>query len=158
MDGAPGDLAARTAYVARVAEYWEHGGFSHAAGAILGHLMVCEPAGQTQAEIAAELGLSAGTVSTQLKILLGVEMVERVRRRGVRTAFYQLPQNMWTRALASETSRIGGLRDLADHGLMVLPRTREDRIVSLDQMVRFFEHEWPLLEQRLDEFLRKEES
>ncbi|WP_061963007.1 GbsR/MarR family transcriptional regulator [Demequina aurantiaca] len=149
---------ATATYVADVAEYWERGGFSHAAGQILGHLMVCEPAEQTQAELAEALGLSAGTVSTQLKILLAVEMVERVRSRGVRTSFYQVPKNMWTRVLASETSRIGGLRGLADQGLKVLPQTRPDRIVSLDQMVRFFEHEWPQLEERLEEFLRKEES
>ncbi|MFW2512401.1 GbsR/MarR family transcriptional regulator [Demequina sp. SO4-13] len=148
----------RLAYVERVADYWQAGGLGHAAGAILGYLSVCEPAAQTQAEIASALGLSAGTVSTQLRNLAGVEMVEKVRRMGVRTHFYQLPQDMWVRLIGSEDRRIAGLRELADMGADVMPATRHDRIVSLDQMVRFFEHEWPLLSKRLEEFLRKEES
>lgn len=148
----------RLAYVERVADYWQAGGLGHAAGAILGYLTVCEPAAQTQAEIASALGLSAGTVSTQLRTLAGVEMVEKVRRMGVRTHFYQLPQNMWVRLIGSEDRRIAGMRVLADEGRAVMPETRRDRIASLDQMVRFFEHEWPQLSARLEEFLRKEGS
>lgn len=146
------------AYVERVATYWQSGGLGHAAGAILGYLTVCEPAALTQAEIASALGLSAGTVSTQLRTLVAVEMVEKVRRMGVRTHFYQLPHDMWVRILGSEDRRIAGLRKLADEGLTVMPETRHDRVTSLDQMVRFFEHEWPLLSKRLEEFLRKEGS
>ncbi|MFN3866994.1 MAG: GbsR/MarR family transcriptional regulator [Demequina sp.] len=148
----------RLAYVERVAGFWQSGGLGHAAGAILGYLTVCEPAAQTQAEIASALGLSAGTVSTQLRTLAGVEMVERVRRMGVRTHFYQMPRDMWVRILGTEDRRIAGLRALADEGLAVMPATRHDRITSLEQMVRFFEHEWPLLTERLEEFLRKEGS
>ncbi|MFW7415566.1 GbsR/MarR family transcriptional regulator [Demequina sp. SO4-18] len=148
----------RLAYVEQVANFWQAGGLGHAAGAILGYLTVCEPAAQTQAEIASALGLSAGTVSTQLRTLAGVEMVEKVRRMGVRTHFYQLPQDMWVRLIGSEDRRIAGLRELADAGIAVMPATRHDRIASLEQMVRFFEHEWPLLSKRLEEFLRKEAS
>lgn len=152
------DKQAHFDYIAKVASYWESGGLSHAAGAILGYLMVSEPAEQTQLEVSVELGLSTGTVSTQIRILVAAGMVERTRRRGVRSSFYQLPHNMWTNALSSESARIAGLRALAQEGLRVLPRIRPDRIVSLDQMVRFFEHEWPLLEDRLQEFLTKEQS
>src|SRR5690554_651759 len=129
------------AYVERVAHYWQAGGLGHAAGAILGYLTVCEPAAQTQAEIASALGLSAGTVSTQLRTLTAVGMVEKARRMGVRTHFYQLPQDMWVRILSSEEQRIAGLRALADQGLTVMPATRQDRVASLDQIVRFFEQE-----------------
>ncbi|GIG53871.1 GbsR/MarR family transcriptional regulator [Demequina activiva] len=153
-----GTADARAEYVRRVAAYWENGGLTHAAGLILGHLMVCEPAEQTQAELADALDLSMGSVSTQLRTLTAAGMVERTRQPGSRAAVYQVPQDMWIRILGTETTRIAGLRALADAGLAVAPPSRRDRIGSLDQMVRFFEHEWPLLEQRLDEFLRKEGS
>lgn len=148
----------RFAYVERVADYWASGGLGHAAGAILGYLTVCEPAAQTQAEIAQALGLSAGSVSTQLRSLVAAEMVEKVRRMGVRTHFYQLPQDMWVRLIGSEDRRLAGLRTLAEEGLAVMPATRQDRVASLDQIVRFFEREWPLIAQRLEEFLEEEAS
>jgi len=143
-------------FVARVATYWETGGLTHAAGAMLGHLMVCEPAQQTQTEIAAALGLSAGTVSSQLAVLVGAGFVERARLVGARTLYYRLPEHMWVRVMASETDRIAGLRALADAGLRVLPPTRQDRISSLDVLVRFWEREWPQLEARFDAFVREE--
>ena len=149
---------AKADYVRQVAAYWEKGGFTHAAGLILGQLMVCEPAEQTQADLADALGLSMGSVSTQLRTLTDAGMVERSPQPGARAAVYRLPQDMWIRILGTEAGRIAGLRTLADAGLAVAPASRRDRIGSLDQMVRFFEQEWPLLEQRLEEFLRKEGS
>ncbi|WP_084104702.1 GbsR/MarR family transcriptional regulator [Demequina sp. NBRC 110056] len=147
---------ARAGYAAQVSQYWETGGLTRAAGSILGHLMVCEPAAQTQATLASALHLSAGSVSTQLRTLTAVGMVERVRPPGERAYHYQLPQDMWVRILGTEDQRIAGLRALADAGMAALPATRPDRITSLDQMVRFFEGEWPRIAARLDEFLRKE--
>ena len=143
-------------FVARVATYWETGGLTHAAGAMLGHLMVCEPAQQNQTDIAAALGLSAGTVSSQLGALVGAGFVERIRLVGSRTLYYRLPEHMWVRVMAGESERIAGLRALAEAGLRVLPATRQDRISSLDVLVRFWEREWPQLEARFDVFVREE--
>jgi hypothetical protein len=54
--------------------------------------------------------------------------------------------------------RIAGLRALAQAGLMALPASRQDRITSLDAMVRFWEIEWPQLEQRFEDFVRRDEQ
>ena len=149
---------ARREYAHKVAQYWESVGFSRASGAILGHLMVCEPAYQTQAQLALELGLSAGTVSTQLRALLASTLVEKTRVPGVRAQFYQLPENVWLGLIGSETERIAGLRSLVEGGADALPATRTDRITALDTVVKFFEAEWPQLMERYDEYLRKERS
>lgn len=157
IDAATELSPAQRAYVARVADYWSAGGLTHAAGSILGLLSVCEPAAQTQAAIASALSLSAGSVSTQLRTLVSAGMVERLRVDGSRARAYQLPPDMWVRILGTEDRRIAGLRVLADEGLAVLPATRPDRIASLDQLVRFFEGEWPRIAQRLDEFLTEDQ-
>jgi len=149
---------ARAEYAAHVAQYWETVGFAPAAGAILGHLMACEPAVQTQAELASALHLSAGTVSTQLRGLLATTLVEKVRLPGQRALRYQLPQNVWLRLIGSETERIAGLRRLVDAAAEVTPETRPDRIGALDTVVTFFEAEWPAFMARYDEYLRKEGS
>ncbi|WP_084128751.1 GbsR/MarR family transcriptional regulator [Demequina sp. NBRC 110055] len=149
---------AREAYVRQVAAYWESGGLTHAAGLILGYLSVCEPAAQTQAQVASALRLSAGSVSTQLRQLTPVGMVERVRLPGERAARYQVPQDMWTEIMGTEDQRIAGLRALADAGAAVMPAERPDRIRSLDLMVRFWEAEWPATRRRLAAFLAQETS
>ena len=145
-------------FVSLTARYWEANGLSHAGGTILGYLQVCEPAAQTQTEVAAALGLSAGTVSTQLGLLVRIGLVERVRAPGDRRGRYQLPANMWTHILLTESERIAGLRTLAEAGLAALPATRPDRIKSLDALVRFWEGKWPRLEKRFEDFVRKDEQ
>lgn len=143
-------------FVAMTATYWETLGLAPSAGMILGHLMVCEPAALTQSELASALKISAGSVSTQLGILGRVGLVERVRTPGDRMGRYQLPNNMWTHLVLAEGERIQGLRTLAEAGNAVLPATRRDRITSLDLMVRFWEDEWPRLQQRFEDFVREE--
>jgi hypothetical protein len=140
----------------RAAAHWENLGLSHSAGAILGHLMVCEPPALTQPQIASALGLSAGTVSTQLGILSRIGLVERARGPGERSGRYQLPHNVWTHLVLSEGERIRGLRTLAQAGVAALPPSRQDRITSLDLMVRFWEAEWPVLQQRFEDFVRED--
>ena len=146
---------ARAAYAATVAQYWESVGFARAAGAILGHLMVCEPAAQTQAELASALGLSAGTVSTQVRTLMAATLVEKVRLPGERAQRYQLPEDVWLSLIGSETERIAGLRALVDAGAEVTPATRPDRIGALDTVVAFFEAEWPHVMHRYQDFLER---
>ncbi|MDE0571861.1 MarR family transcriptional regulator [Demequina sp. B12] len=143
-------------HVTAVAQYWEAVGFSHAAGIILGHLMTCEPAALTQAQLARELQLSAGSVSTQLKALVTMGLVEKVREQGSRSARYQLPVNVWSAVIGSEQSRIAGLRVIADAALAARPQTRTDRVESLDTVVRFFEQEWPHVLARYADFEREE--
>lgn len=147
---------ARRAYAHQLGQYWESVGFSRASGAILGHLMVCEPAYQTQAQLALELQLSAGTVSTQLRGLIAATLVEKTRVPGVRAQFYQLPENVWLRLIGSEGERIAGLRTLVDAGADARPATRPDRVEALDTVVAFFEAEWPRVMERYEEYLRKE--
>ncbi len=150
--------SAHETFAAEAAQFWERSGMSRAAGAILGHLMVCEPAAQNQAELASALRLSSGAVSTQLQTLIGAGLVERVRRVGVRTQFYQLPEGVWLKLMASEQSRLAQLGALSQAGLAALPTTRQDRITTLDLLVRFYESEWPHLIERFEEFKRKEGS
>ena len=150
--------SAHETFAAEAARFWESSGMSRAAGAILGHLMVCEPAAQTQAELASALRLSSGAVSTQLQTLIGAGLVERVRRLGVRTQFYQLPDGVWLTLMDSEQSRLVRLGALAQLGLDALPSTRQDRITTLDLLVRFYESEWPRLIERFEEFKRREGS
>jgi DNA-binding transcriptional regulator GbsR (MarR family) len=76
---------------------------------VLGWLMVCQPAEQSQAEIREAMGLSTGGVSNALRALAEFSLVERVGAAGDRTARYVLPPGAWARAL--------------DHGLEVMEQS-----------------------------------
>jgi len=147
---------AQRQYSERLGAYWESVGFSRAGGSIIGFLTVCEPAHQSQAQIAAALHLSSGSVSTQVRHLEGVGLLERVRFPGERTQHYQMPEGAWWRVMESETGRINAIGTLADAGAAVLPAHRPDRITDMGAMARFFAAEWPALLARMQEYQRTE--
>ena len=57
---------------------------------VLGWMVVCETPDQTASDVQKELGLSAGSVSTSLRSLGEMGLVERVSRPGDRRIFYRL--------------------------------------------------------------------
>ncbi|WP_062465197.1 GbsR/MarR family transcriptional regulator [Demequina soli] len=140
---------AQHAYVDRVATFFTMFGSARAWAEILGWLMICEPAERTQAEIAEDLGLSAGTVSTQLRAHVQLGMVEQVRVRGDRTQRYRLRPGAWFAVMSSELERIRALGDLARAGDGVLPRDRPERVTELGDLADFFAREWPPLLERM---------
>lgn len=140
---------AQHAYVDRVATFFTMFGSARAWAEILGWLMICEPAEQSQAEIAADLGLSAGTVSTQLRTHVSLGMVETVRVRGDRTQRYRLREGAWHSVMASELDRIRAMGQLAREGADVLPADRPERVTELAALADFFAREWPPLMERM---------
>ena len=87
-------------YVDRVASYFEAVGSPRAWAEILAWLMICEPAEQSQADLASALDLSAGAVSTHVRSLVALELVESTRVRGDRTQRYRLRAGAWTRIVS----------------------------------------------------------
>jgi len=140
-------------YAARVGAYWEAVGFVHAAGLIIGFLMVCDPARQSQASIGRELKLSAGSVSTHVRSLHSVGLLDRVRVPGERSAYYEIPPGAWSRLMEAEGERIAAIAALADAGAAVLPNARPERITEMGDMARFFQREWPAVMARMNDEL-----
>ncbi len=143
------------AYVDRVATFFTMFGSARAWAEILGWLMICEPAERTQAEIAEDLGLSAGTVSTQLRTHVQLGMVEQVRVRGDRTQRYRLRSGAWFEVMASELGRIQAMGEIARAAAPVLPEDRPERVTELGDLADFFAREWPPLMERMSAQLRK---
>jgi DNA-binding transcriptional regulator GbsR (MarR family) len=146
---------AQAAYADTIGRYWESVGFSRAGSALLAWLMICEPAHQSQAELATALRLSRGSVSTQLRTLEGVGLTERIRFPGERTQYYQLPEDVWLRVMRSEGERIAAMKQLAEAGAEVLPATRQDRITQLGEVAAFFEEVWPQVTERMNARFKK---
>ncbi len=89
-------------------------------GRIFAYLLVCEPPEQTAAQIAAGVDTSLGTVSSMTRLLLSARLIERVRRRGERSAVYLIaPDAMSSITRATlEATRIA--REMTDRGLEMM--------------------------------------
>lgn len=146
---------AQSEFVERVGRWWETIG-TRSAGRVLGWLMICDPPHRSAAELAVELQLSAGSVSTQTSSLERIGFVERVTFAGDRATYYQLRPNVWFDLMMTEQVRLQEMRDLAAAASELIPDDRPDRVTDLDRVAGFFMSEWPSLMERLSDYLEKE--
>ncbi|MGD2060048.1 MAG: hypothetical protein PVF87_04220 [Acidimicrobiia bacterium] len=149
---------AQTTYIERVGRWWESVSGSRNAGQILGWLMICDPAHQSSAQLMEALHISAGSISTQVRVLETIGLVERITFRGDRATYYQLRPNVWVEIMGGEEARIREMRELAAAAAAVRPVERPDRVDDLARVADFFLEQWPALMQRLSEFLEKERA
>lgn len=140
---------AQSDYVERVGRFWKSLSMGRTAGRILGWLMICDPPHQSAVELRSNLGVSAGSISTQVRLLEQLGLVERVTFSGSRASFYQLPDHVWSRSMDTELVRIVQMRALAEAGSAVIPNIRPERVTELEEVARFFAEEWPGLLERL---------
>src|SRR5882724_10164034 len=66
-----------------------------AMGLILGYLLVCEPAEQTSMGMQTELGLSAGSISGMIGMLVDSGLVARIKKPGDRKWYYLIAKDSW---------------------------------------------------------------
>jgi DNA-binding MarR family transcriptional regulator len=81
----------------------------------------------TAAELAAELELSAGSVSQAVNYLEQVQMLRRERDRGSRRDVYVLEDETWHAALTRRDAVYGPILAALDAGLDTLPKSSPAR-------------------------------
>lgn len=143
-----GDIAA---FVEAMGLGLEATGLQRAAGRMLAWLMVCDPPEQSAEQLAAALQASTGGVSTTVRMLTQMQLVERVGRAGERRSFYRVAPNVWDHAMAAQEQPTARLRAIADDGLRVLADADPDRRSRLREMrdyLAFIEREMPALRRR----------
>jgi DNA-binding transcriptional regulator GbsR (MarR family) len=113
-----GDISAERRYAEEAAVVLAGMGLPTATGKLLGWLLICRPAAQSGAEMAAALGLSKGSVSAGLRMLETTGLARRVAMPGRRGSFYEMTPDAIMRAAGSE--RFTDFRRLMDRGLEVL--------------------------------------
>lgn len=142
-------------HVEEFGRFWESVFGSRTAGRIVGWLMICEPPHQSAADLVDVLHISAGSVSTQVRHLELLGLVERVTFHGDRARYYQLPDGVWTKVMHGEQSRIATMYRLAAAAASVAPRTRRERVAELETVAGFLVDEWPGLMERMQNRLVK---
>lgn len=95
-----------------------------AMGLILGYLLVCEPAEQTSLAMQAELGLSAGSISGMIGMLVDSGLVARVKRSGDRKWYYLIAKDSWQHTIQRRLRSIENFRNAAVKGMAVADNYR----------------------------------
>jgi len=145
-------------YIERVGRWWDSIYGSKMAGRILGLLMICDPPHLSAQEMVETLGASTGSISTQTRLLVSLNLVETTSFLGDRTNYFQLRPNVWVQMMWAEQARILGMRELATNVEGVLPEQRPERLTELALMTEFLVEEWPKMMSRMSEHLKSRES
>lgn len=143
-------------YVEAVGRWWEATSGSRVGGRILGWLQICEPVHQSSADLAEKLSISTGSVSTQVRTLEFIGLVERVTFPGDRATYFQFRRNAWNELMWEEKQRLEEMMALTALAAKVLPEERPERVTHLRLVARFFLDEWPALMKRLNDYMEKE--
>jgi DNA-binding transcriptional regulator GbsR (MarR family) len=148
MPGAPDSMMA---YVEEVALFFEQAGMPRIAGRILGYLLVCEPPYRSAAELAHELGVSRGSVSTMSRMLREAGLIEPAPLPGERATYLQVSDDGFERVFERQIQQVAAFSALADRGLELLseePAERSRRLRSMRAIYAFYEREMPALLER----------
>jgi biotin operon repressor len=101
-------------------------------GRILAWLMICDPPEQSGAEIAAATGASRASISTNIRLLAEIGLVQRSTRPGKRTTYYRMHDNTWENVMRRRLGGMAAFRELAREGTeLVGPRSqRAHRLIA----------------------------
>lgn len=142
-------------FVEEMGLLWEGIGVPRMTGRIIGWLLVCDPPAQTAAQLAAALSASKGSISTNLRALVQMGLVERISLPGERATRIRIANGAWLRLMLGEHARMALYREAADRGLDLLSDAapeRRARLLEFRELFEFLEREYPLLLQHFAEW------
>lgn len=131
--------AARERFVERMGLLAQGDGMPRIAGRLMA-LMVLEGGPLAFGEIADRLRVSRGSVSSNVRLLEGMGIVERVTKPGERGDFFQMSADPYRRLLDGVLQRARRGHDNAVETRDVLRSTGVDRgtLARLDELARFY--------------------
>ncbi|WP_442941781.1 GbsR/MarR family transcriptional regulator [Nocardia sp. NBC_00416] len=93
------------------------GGMQRSTARVLTALLYTEQNTMTAADLCTELSISSGAVSTAIKHLMPVGLVERVPAPGSRRDHYRFRAGAWAALMSQQNTMLVTMRDSAQEGL-----------------------------------------
>lgn len=112
--------AAAIDFATAFSRYWVANGGSEIEGRIFGRLLLDEDNGVSAAQLAEELNISRGSISTAVRRLEQAGFLGRTRRRGSRADWFVMANDVWAGFLEREYNYLSAQRDLAATALAQL--------------------------------------
>jgi DNA-binding transcriptional regulator GbsR (MarR family) len=141
-------------FVEKVGIFFEQLTLPRMAGRIFGWLLISESPLVSMGELVDALQASKSSISSMLRLLIQIELVELVSLPGERRDYYRIHADAWTNSLKERLAQAHSFRQLAEEGLGVLGDVsfeRRRRLVEMRAVYAFLERELPILMARWEE-------
>jgi DNA-binding transcriptional regulator GbsR (MarR family) len=138
-------------FVEEVALLFEELGLTRMAGRILGWLLLSNPPYQSADELAEVLQASRGSISTMTRLLIQLDLIERIGFPGDRRDYFRMKPDAWAQLLQAKLSQVTDLHQLSERGLELLadePPEQRHRLQDMHDLYSFVEAELPKLIER----------
>ncbi len=140
----PSDLQPLLHYVEEWGLLFDHWGLNRTAGRIWGWLQVCEPAEQTAPQLVDALQVSKASISTNVRMLDNIGLVERVGKPGARQSYYRMRPDCFGSIMRERIGAASQARQVAERGLDLLEAAgleRRRRLEATRDFYAFLERE-----------------
>lgn len=132
----PNLSSAQQQFVESVGLYFEQYQVSRIGGRLLGLLMLLHGP-FTLDQMARTLGVSRASVSTNMRVLTSLRLVELFSRPGDRRDYYRFAENPWHHGLEARVAGTRILRRIAQQGLDALPPDDATSRANLEELLDF---------------------
>jgi DNA-binding transcriptional regulator GbsR (MarR family) len=137
-------------FIESVGLYYESYGLPRIGGRMLGlFLVTCSPLSAEQ--IAEALKASRSSVSTNVRLLLSIGLVEKVSIPGDRCDYYRFSPSAWEQAIIARMQGIIKLKELAEQGLAALS-ANDPACQHLEGMLEWSDFVTEVYEKSLEEW------
>jgi DNA-binding transcriptional regulator GbsR (MarR family) len=140
-------------FVEDISLYFEQMGLPRTAGRVLGVLLISDPPPQSLTDLCERLGASKSSISTTTRLLVEMDLIERVPSPMPRRVYFQFRPGGWAVFVRERLRLWASLHQIAERGLELL-RDRDpalrDRLQEAHDMFSLIEDELPALLERLE--------
>lgn len=144
-------MMAEQMFVEQAGVVMEHLGMPRMAGRVLGWLLICDPPQQSPGELAAALQASKASISTTIRYLVQVGIIERVVFPGKRRDYFRMREEAWSRSTEERFDLVTATRELAEQGLALrvdADAAATERLREMRDFYAFTERELPAVIER----------
>lgn len=135
-------------FIEEISLVFEEIGLPRMAGRIIGWLLICTPSYQSAEELAGALQASRGSISTMTRLLIEMDLVERIGLPGERRGYFRVKSNIWSRLLRDKMGQVTYLHQLAERGLQLVESESPEfqrRLLDMHDLYSFVEQELPVI-------------
>lgn len=130
-------ITAEQEFVERLGLLTEADGLPRIAGRIMGYLML-SPTARLATEIAADLKISHGSVSTNTRLLERLSVIERTTIPGERASYYRMTNDPYGSILAGHLERSRRMSSMVSDARKRIGADNETGRARLAEMARFY--------------------